>query len=223
MVKPAKWMDLLALVFSLLVIGGAAYWTLHTGIFSAAALSTDSKIAWHLTRSAGISAYFLLLASMVWGLFISGQYVKNWSPGALSLTMHSTISWLALILGFTHAFLLLGDTYFHYTVSDILIPFTGPYRPLMVGFGTLSIWLLLVVALSFQIKRRIGHRAWKWIHMMSYGAFAMVTLHGLTAGTDSELLGLRLLVGGSVLVVVLLLGIRMGKDQGRVAKPAARP
>ncbi len=223
MVKPAKWIDFLALVFCLLVIGGAAYWTLHTGIFSAAALSTDSKIAWHLTRSAGISAYFLLLASMVWGLFISGQFVKNWSPGALSLTMHSTISWLALILGFTHAFLLLGDTYFSYTMRDLLIPFTGPYRPLAVGFGTLAIWLLVVVTLSFQVKRRIGHRAWKWIHMLSYSAFALVTLHGLTAGTDSSLLGLRLLVGGGVLVVVLLLGLRMGKEQGRSAKQAAQP
>ena len=223
MVKPAKWLDLFALIFSLLIIGGAAYLTLHNGLFSTAALSTDSKLAWHLTRSAGLSSYFLLLASMVWGLFISGQYVKDWSPGALSLTMHSTISWLALIFGMTHAFLLLGDTYYHYIISDILIPFTGPYRPLAAGLGTLAFWVLLVVTLSFQVKRRIGHRAWKWIHMASYGAFAMVTLHGLTAGTDGGLLGFRLLMSGGVVLVVLLLGIRMGKDQGRSAARPARP
>ncbi len=218
MVKPAKWIDLLALVFSLLVIGGAAAWTLQSGVFSAASLSTDQKLAWHLTRSAGISAYLLLCASMVWGLFVSGQHVKGWSPGTLSLTMHTAIAWLALILGFTHALLLLGDTYFSYTISDVLIPFTGPYRPLEVGLGTLALWLTLVVTLSFQIKRRIGHRAWRWIHLTSYGAFAMVTLHSLTAGTDSELIGFRVLIGIAVMLVVLLLGMRMGKTQARPAR-----
>ena len=140
-----------------------------------------------MTRSAGISAYLLLFASMVWGLFVSGQHVKDWSPGTLSLTMHTAVAWLALMLGFTHALLLLGDTYFSYTLSDVLVPFTGPYRPLEVGLGTLALWLTLVVTLSFQVKRRIGHRAWRWIHLTSYVAFGMVTIHGLTAGTDSEL------------------------------------
>ena len=133
------------------------------------------------------------------------------------------MSWLALILGFTHALLLLGDTYFSYTLSDILVPFTGPYRPLAVGLRDAGILATLVVTLSFQIKRRIGHRAWKWIHMTSYGAFGMVTLHGLTGGTDSELFGFRLLIGGGVLLVVLLLGIRMGKAQSRSVNRAARP
>lgn len=218
MVKPAKWIDLLALIFSLVVIGGAALWTLHSGVFSASTLVGDQKLAWHLTRSAGISAYLLLCASMVWGLFVSGQHVKDWSPGTLSLTMHTAIAWLALILGFSHALLLLGDTYFSYTLADVLVPFMGPYRPLAVGLGTLALWLTLVVTLSFQVKRRIGHRAWKWIHVTSYGAFGMVTLHGLTAGTDSGLLGFRLLIGFAVLLVVLLLGIRMGRAQARPAR-----
>ncbi len=218
MVKPAKWMDLLALLFSLVVIGGAALWTLQNGVFSAGSLSADQKLAWHLTRSMGITAYLLLFASMVWGLFLSGQHVKDWSPGTLTLTMHTAIAWLALLLGFTHALLLLGDTYFSYTLSDILVPFTGPYRPLAVGLGTLALWLTLVVTLSFQVKRQIGHRVWKWIHMTSYLAFGLVTLHGLTAGTDSTLLGFRLLTGGVVLLIVLLLGIRMGKAQARPAR-----
>ena len=218
MIKPAKWIDLFTLIFSLLVIGGAAVWTLQSGVFSAASLSTDQKLAWHLTRSAGISAYLLLCASMVWGLFVSGQHIKDWSPGTLSLTMHTAIAWLALILGFTHALLLLGDTYFSYTISDVLIPFTGPYRPLEVGLGTLALWLTLVVTLSFQVKRRIGHRAWRWIHLTSYGAFALVTLHALTAGTDSELIGFRVLIGIAVMLVVLLLGMRMGKSQARPAR-----
>jgi len=218
MVKPAKWLDLLALIFSLVVIGAAAVWTLQNSIFSAAALSTDSKVFWHLTRSAGIGSYVLLLASMVWGLFISGRYVKDWSPGPLSLALHSTASWLALILGFTHALLLLGDGYYTYTLGNLLIPFTGPYRPLAVGIGIIAIWLILIINISFPLKRRMGHRVWLSIHMSSYGAFAMVTLHGLTAGTDGGLLGFRVLMGSGVVLVVLLLIVRMIRNQGKAAQ-----
>ncbi len=222
MVKPAKLMDSLALIFSIVVIGGAALWTLQNGIFAAASLSTNSNVVWYLIRSAGITAYVLLLLSMVWGLFISGRYVKDWSPGPLTLMMHSTISWLALILGFTHAVLLLGDSYFSYTLSDILVPFTGPYRTIAVGLGTLALWITLVVTVTFPLKRRLGHKVWLGIHMSSYIAFALVTLHGLTAGTDGGLLGFRLLMGLGVVAVALLLVIRMLREQDRTVARAAR-
>ena len=60
------------------------------------------------------------------------------------------------------------------------------------------------------------------MHALSYAAFGMVSLHGLAAGTDGGLLGFRLLVGFGIVIVVLLLGIRMGKDQAKPARRATR-
>ncbi len=222
MVKSAKWMDLLALVFSLAVIGGATVWTLSSGLFATNALSSDNNLTWHLIRSAGISAYVLLFLSMVWGLFISGRYVKDWSPGPLSLAIHSAVSWLALLLGFIHAGILMIDKYFSYTLSDILIPFTGPYRPLAVGVGIIAIWLLLAINISFPFKKQLGRKVWLTLHMTSYIAFGMVTLHGLTAGTDSTLMGFRVLMGVGVMVVVTMLGVRMFKDSRHSVAVAAK-
>ncbi len=207
MVKPAKWIDTFALIFSVAVIGVSAWWLLNSGFFTT--LTNDERITWHLIRALGIAAYVLLAVSMVWGLFVSTQFVKNWSPGALSVTMHSTISWLALILGGAHAALLLVDKYFQFSLADILIPFQGPYRPPFVGLGTLAFWGLIVVALSFPLRKRIGFTIWKRIHLLSYLTFAMVTLHGLTAGTDGERLGVRLLMSIAVVAVVVLLWIRL--------------
>lgn len=210
MTRSIKWMDAFSLVFSLAVVTGTAVWVLQSGAFATPILN-DSKLAWHLVRSAGIGAYLLLAISMVWGLLMSSQYAKDWSPGALSMTLHSSVSWLALVLGFGHAFLLLWDDYFTYNLSHLLVPFTGPYRPEAVGLGTLAFWLILVVTLSFSLKKRLGHRTWKWIHMTSYLAFVLVTAHALFAGTDASHLGLRLMLIGSVCVVTLMLGIRIGK------------
>ncbi|MBK8032758.1 MAG: ferric reductase-like transmembrane domain-containing protein [Chloroflexi bacterium] len=216
--KSTKLLDIIILIASLIVIGVSAVWMIDTGVFNVT-LSADSKLAWHLVRSSGIVAYVLLMGSTLWGLFISAQFVKDWSPGVVSLTLHSTISWLSLVLGLIHALLLLFDEYFAYTLGDLFVPFTGPYRPEAVGLGTLAFWIIIVVTLSFPFKKRLGHTVWKKLHYASYAAFGLVSLHGLFAGTEGTNIGLRLLIGAGVLFVVLLLGMRMGKTQ---VQPAAK-
>ena len=221
MTKSTKWIDRLVILFSLGVMGASA-WGMSTGGVFDFALHNDAQLTWHLIRSSGIIAYVLLMASTIWGLFISSQLVKDWSPGTISMTLHSTVSWLALVLGLGHGLLLMFDDYFTYTLGNVLIPFTGPYRPEVVGLGTLALWMIIAVTLSFPLRKRIGHSIWKRLHYMSYVAFGLVTVHGLFAGTDAERIGFRLLVGIGVTLVVLLLGMRLGRDQARPAPAKTR-
>lgn len=214
--KSTQVWDVLIVTISLMIIGASAALMINSGMFKVA-LNEDVKLSWHLVRSSGIVAYALLLASIVWGLFISAQFVKDWSPGSVSMTVHSTISWLALVMGLLHALLLLFDSYFTYTLGDLFIPFIGPYRPEAVGLGTLAFWGIVIVTLSFPFKKRLGHTTWKRLHYVSYATFVLISLHGLFAGTEGTILGFRLLVSGGMLLVVLLLGIRMGKDHGQTA------
>jgi sulfoxide reductase heme-binding subunit YedZ len=65
------------------------------------------------------------------------------------------------------------------------VPFAGPYRPLWVGFGQLTLGLSLVVLLSFYVRKRIGTRTWRTVHYLSFLAFVGATVHGLMAGSDS--------------------------------------
>lgn len=221
MTKSTKWSDIGVMTASLIVIGLSAAWLFASGTFSFA-LDQDEKLVWHLVRSSGVVAYVLLLVSTVWGLFISSQFVKDWSPGPVSMTLHTTVSWLALLLGLAHGLLLMFDDYFRYTLLDVLLPFSGPYRPEVVGLGTLAFWIMVAVSLSFPLKKRIGHKTWKRMHYLSYVAFGMVSIHGLAAGTDGDLLGFRVLVGFGIVIVVLLLGVRLGKDQAKPARKKAR-
>jgi len=220
-VKSTVRLDILVLIASLIVISFSILWMIKSGIFSVV-LTEDTKLAWHLVRSSGIVAYVLLMGSTLWGLFISTQFVKDWSPGPVSMTVHSTISWLALVIGLLHALGLLFDSYFTYTLGDLFVPFIGPYRPEAVGLGTLAFWVIVIVTLSFPFKKRLGHAVWKRLHYASYAAFGLVSLHGIFAGTEGTNPGLRMLVGGGVVMVVLLLGIRLGKDQGKSSPAPAR-
>lgn len=229
MENESHWMDSTSLVFSLLVIGLAGVWLVHTGTLETS-LTTSGNATWYLIRSFGITAYIMLTLSVMWGLALSSAAVKNWSPGPLTMLIHSTISWLSLVFGMVHGLLLMADKYFTYRITDVLIPFEGPYRPLAVGLGTTAFWLLVIITPSFALKKRLfSYRAWKTLHYTSYAAFLLVTAHALAAGTDAGNPGFRLLLGLSLLLTVILLGYRIGIKQSSGSKsnrtrpqPAAR-
>ncbi|GAB4575153.1 MAG: hypothetical protein Kow0077_25270 [Anaerolineae bacterium] len=203
-------MDGLSLVFSVLVVGMAIIWLGRTGAFQVSLVSSENTV-WYLIRSLGVMGYILLTVSVVWGLALSTRMARDWSPGVLSMLLHSTISWLSLVMATVHALLLLVDKYFSYQVLDILVPFRGPYRPLAVGLGTLAFWGLVIVTPSFMMKKRgLSHKVWKRLHYLTYATFGLVTVHALFAGTDARYLGFRLLLGAGVLTTVVLLGYRIG-------------
>lgn len=221
MVKPARWMDTLSIIFSLAVVVISAAWVWQRGTFNIS-LAGDTTLNWHLIRSAGLSAYFLMTIAMVWGLAVSSRLVKDWSPGVLSMLLHSTISYLSLIFAAGHALLLLRDDYYVYHIRDLVVPFVGPYRPFAVGLGVLAFWAGLMIALSFSIKKHIGHQNWKRLHYLSYGGYGLITLHALLAGADAHLLGFKVSVAVGVLAVITLLAYRVGKTGGTSSKPTAK-
>ncbi|MCC7446154.1 MAG: ferric reductase-like transmembrane domain-containing protein [Anaerolineae bacterium] len=215
------WVDglILLLMAGLVALVGGTVW--QTGVFRFA-LTNDDRLSWHLVRSMGITAYTLLGASTVWGLFLSSKIIKDWSPGTLSLILHASVSWLAVVFTVAHMALLLVDTYIPYQVSDLIIPFTGPYRPFPVGLGTLAFWLILPIAISFSMRKVIGQRAWRLLHYFSYVSFGLVTAHALLAGTDTDKLGMRLLMFLFASAVVGLLTIRVGRARLPKTARAAR-
>jgi len=215
--KSTRVLDALSLIFSLFVVGAAGAWILNSQVTSIS-LTTTQNASWYLIRSAGVTSYVLLTIATLWGLALTSKAVKDWSPGVLSMLLHSTLSWLAVGFGLGHALLLMVDSYFSYTIQDVLVPFIGPYRPLAVGLGTLTFWIILMVSASFAIKRFIGHRVWKTLHFSSYIAFFLATLHGLTAGSDAENMGFRLIITLCVSLVLAFSAYRLLKVRGKANK-----
>jgi DMSO/TMAO reductase YedYZ heme-binding membrane subunit len=55
---------------------------------------------------------------------------------------------------------------------------------LAIGLGTVGFDLLLVVAVTSYLRRRIDPLAWRWLHRLSYPMFGVFALHALLSGTD---------------------------------------
>jgi sulfoxide reductase heme-binding subunit YedZ len=45
---------------------------------------------------------------------------------------------------------------------------------------------MLLVYVSFPLRKRIGARAWRRLHWLTYAVFALATVHGLAAGSDTR-------------------------------------
>ena len=159
---------------------------------------------WYVTRAAGLTAYFLLWLSMVWGMGISTKIFHSAVDGTYTYDFHEFLSLLGLGFVVLHVVVLMLDKYLPFSLAQVLIPFIDPYRPFWVGLGIIGFYLFLLVTVTFYIRSRIGTQTFRSIHVISLLGYLGATLHGLYAGTDSALPVTKLLYIGTLLVIVFL-------------------
>ncbi len=175
------------------------------GASLAALFATDSVQSWwYVTRAAGLTAYFLLWLSMVWGMAISTKFFHPTVDGSYSYDFHEFLSLLGLGFVLLHVLVLMLDKYLPFSLIQILVPFIDTYRPLWVGLGIMGFYIFVLVTITFYIRRMIGTRAFRSIHILSLLGYVGATLHGLYAGTDSALPITRLLYIVTALIVIFL-------------------
>ena len=160
------------------------------GLLSLALISyylpaTSAKAYWFVSRSSGVVAYVLITLSVLWGLVQSGALMRKRVPPLLALGLHSYLSWAGLALAALHALILLGDRNTGFDLAQLLTPFVSTYRPIPIGLGIVGFYLMMVLSVSFYMRRWIGQRSFRLLHYASFGAFALATLHGVLSGTDS--------------------------------------
>jgi predicted ferric reductase len=213
--KGHSWLMRLAeagLVISALLLGVAASMFLQTSYGLRlektlnALFAVDSvQMWWYITRSAGIIAYLLLWFSTAWGLAVSNKILDPILHRMFTFDFHQFTSLLAIGFLILHISVLTLDRYLPFTWAQVLIPFIAPYRPLWVGIGVISFYLTVLVSVTFYMRRRIGMRTFRLIHVLSLVGYLGATLHGLYAGTDAPLLASQIMYKGTLLVVIFLL------------------
>jgi predicted ferric reductase len=149
-------------------------------------------------------AYFLLWLSTAWGLAVSSKILDRMLHRTFTYDYHQFISLLSIGFVALHVGVLMFDHYLPYTLAQALVPFLSPYRPVWVGLGVISLYLILLVTVTFYMRGRIGSRAFRAIHTLSLVAYLGVAAHALLAGTDSALWFTRLLYAGTFLIIVFL-------------------
>lgn len=146
-----------------------------------AAISTH--FFWITSRAAGTVALLLASASVGVGLSISGRIGKARGPD-LRVT-HEALSLAAIAALVLHALALLGDSYFHAGLADLLIPFRMNYKEPYMAIGIIGGWGMVIFGLSYYVRDRIGVARWKMLHRLSAVAWILGVIHTLGEGTDA--------------------------------------
>jgi predicted ferric reductase len=164
----------------------------------------NQQVLWFVTRSSGMIAYLLMWLSTVWGLAISNKILSPVLQGIFSFDFHEVLSLLAIGFTVLHIGVLLFDPYLPFSLTQILVPFVSTYRSPWVAIGIIGFYLMLLVSVTFYLRRRIGQKAFRAIHFASYLSYVGVTLHSVFTGTDSVLPAAQWMYVATALVVIFM-------------------
>ena len=143
------------------------------------------RLPWVATRLIGFLSYFAIAGSVIYGLLLSTRILDAIAHRPVTFALHQDLAAIGLGLAGVHAVLLGLDSSVPFSLFEVLVPFAAPYRPVWVGLGQLALYLVAIVYASFHIRRRIGQRAWRTLHYLTFLSFVGATAHGILSGTDT--------------------------------------
>ena len=184
----------------------------------------QDRLPWYATRLLGLLSYLVITGSVIYGLLLSTGILDAIAHRTVSFTLHQDLSAIGLGLALVHAAMLTLDHSVPFSAAQVLVPFSGPYRPVWVGVGQLALYFSIVIVASFSMRKRIGQKRWRTLHYVTFLIFVAATAHGLMAGTDTAapwaFWGYLL----ATAVVVFLTGYRIVLAvAARHGTPASRP
>ncbi len=183
-------------------------------------MTTAVPIAWLVARAAGLVAFGLLTLSVWLGLSMSTRLLGTRRQKAL-LGWHRTLAWTGLSMLVLHGLALLLDPTIHFGLAAVLLPLAAPWHPVAVAAGVVGAWSILMLAVSFRLRKWIGARGWRRLHYLSFVAFALSLGHALLVGTDLRGLGGPVLAALSLGPTLWLVFVRLLDPPRR--RPAVAP
>lgn len=162
---------------------------------------------WLASRAAGIVAMILVSVSVGLGLANAAKLIPPRARRTL-IAIHEQTALASLVAIAAHGLLLLPDSWLHPGVGGIAVPFVIDYRPLAVAAGIVAGYAAALLGLSFYVRRKIGARLWRKLHMGTLAVYLLALIHTITAGTDAGTPWLLAILGATAAPILGLLAFR---------------
>jgi sulfoxide reductase heme-binding subunit YedZ len=147
--------------------------------------AVNPQLWWYVARASGFVAWGLSIGAVLLGLALATRALGAAPRPAWLLDLHRFVGGLTLAFLGLHLGALVADSYVHFGLADLLVPFAADWMPGPVAWGIVAMWLLVAVEVSSLAMKRLPKRAWRAIHLASYLAVVLSTVHAFTAGTDA--------------------------------------
>ena len=145
----------------------------------------SNQVLWYTARGAGVVSLLLLSAVVVLGLLSRLRVESATWPRFLSVDLHRNLSLLSVAFLAIHIVTAVVDPFTSLGLAPVLLPFVSGYRRVWLGLGTAAFELIVAIVITSLLRRRLGLRAWRGIHWLSYAAWPIAVIHGIGTGTDA--------------------------------------
>ena len=146
----------------------------------------STVVTWYVARAGGLVAFTLLTVSVLLGVLLSGRAsLAGWPRFALE-DVHRFAGLLTGTFIVIHGGALLLDGFMPFSLSDLLIPGTAPWRPLATALGVVGAELLAALALANRFRSSLSYGFWRRTHYLNFAVWALALVHGIAAGSDSD-------------------------------------
>ena len=186
--------------------------------------ANPEALVWLFERLFAWLAYIAVAGSVIYGLLLSTRILDAIAHRPISFSLHQDLAAFGLGLAGIHGMLLGLDHTVPFSIAQILVPGLAPHAPVAVAFGQVALYLMAAVTASFYLRKRIGQRAWRTFHYVTFLAFAGTTVHGIASGSDSNAPWAEAIYLASALLVLFLLTYRIGMSmaaRGETRRAAA--
>ena len=182
----------------------------------------NPQTGWYLARATGYIAWALVTTSVISGLLLATRLTNGRPTPAWILDLHRFLAGTAVAFTGLHLAGLVADSYVHFGVADLFLPFASSWRTGAVALGVIALYLLAAVEISSLLMRRLPRRIWRGIHLTSYLVFWLATFHLITAGTDAGHPLSKVTATLVIAVVVFLTLVRALSGRGERRQPSPR-
>lgn len=136
----------------------------------------------------GVIALVALSITIMVGLVATDRLVLSIRQRVMLQSTHRTTGLIAVCSLVVHVWTKVVEH--HIGIVDAFVPFMASYNRLLIGFGTISGWIMILVMWTGIARARfIGQdRPWLWrsIHAISYLMWPIALVHGLSAGRPAK-------------------------------------
>jgi hypothetical protein len=169
----------------------------------------DSRVWWWFTRAAGIVAWTLIAAAVVWGLLASTRLIRRRGVPAWILDLHRYLGTLTIVFVAVHVGAVWLDSFVRFDARQLFVPFASTWRTHAIAWGIFAMYVLVAIQLTSWLMRKLPRKLWHRVHVLSLPMLVAATVHGVLAGTDRANLALQWIALVSAIVVVFLLAVRL--------------
>src|SRR5579864_488456 len=172
-------------------------------------MSAWGQVTWDIARSGGFVAYGLLTLAVVLGLALSMRLQAPRWPRLINSELHNFVTLLSLVFTIIHVLAVWLDPFTAFGWSEIFIPFVSHYRAIWMAFGIVALYLGLALAASVWLRPYIGYEWWRRLHVLTLVVYLLVTVHGLTTGSDTRTAWGAAIYAASAFSIAALLWMRL--------------